>query len=85
MSQQAAAVSADEQQYRAGTEQGYTNGHDYANGQGSRDGVLSKPHQSTVSQVYDPQFFKLGNPGPLGLISFALTTFVLGLYQCGAG
>jgi len=25
------------------------------------------------------------NPGPLGLISFALTTFVLGLYQCGAG
>ncbi|KHN97156.1 Gpr1 family protein [Metarhizium album ARSEF 1941] len=42
-------------------------------------------NQSTVSQVYDPQFFKIANPGPLGLISFALTTFVLGLYQCGAG
>lgn len=25
------------------------------------------------------------NPAPLGLIGFALTTFVLGLYQCGAG
>lgn len=48
-------------------------------------GVLPKPHQSMVSQVYDPTFFKIANPGPLGLISFALTTFVLGLYQCGAG
>ena len=47
--------------------------------------VVEKPHQSTVSQVTDPQFFKIANPGPLGLISFALTTFVLGLYQCGAG
>lgn len=42
-------------------------------------------HQSTVSQVYQPGFFKIGNPGPLGLISFALTTFALGLYQCGVG
>jgi succinate-acetate transporter protein len=42
-------------------------------------------HQATISQVYNPSFFKIGNPGPLGLISFALTTFVLGLYQCGAG
>ncbi|QUC23144.1 uncharacterized protein UV8b_07385 [Ustilaginoidea virens] len=48
-------------------------------------GAIPKPHQSMVSQVYDPQFFKIANPGPLGLISFALTTFVLGLYQCGAG
>lgn len=44
-----------------------------------------KPHRSTVSQVYDPSFFKIANPGPLGLISFALTTFVLGFYQCGVG
>jgi succinate-acetate transporter protein len=44
-----------------------------------------KPHQATVSQVYDPSFYKIANPGPLGLISFALTTLVLGLYQCGAG
>ena len=29
-------------------------------------------------------FGKVGNPGPLGLISFALTTFVLGIYQAGA-
>ncbi|KAM0561787.1 hypothetical protein ACHAPJ_002958 [Fusarium lateritium] len=46
---------------------------------------VQKPHQSMVSQVYNPSFFKVANPGPLGLISFALTTFVLGLYQCGAG
>lgn len=48
-------------------------------------GNSAKPHQSMVSQVYNPSFYKIGNPGPLGLISFALTTFVLGLYQCGAG
>lgn len=46
---------------------------------------IPKPHQSTVSQVYDPSFFKIANPGPLGLISFALTTMVLGLFQCGIG
>lgn len=46
---------------------------------------VGKPHQSMVSQVYNPSFYKIANPGPLGLISFALTTFVLGLYQCGAG
>ncbi|PHH77960.1 hypothetical protein CDD80_7531 [Ophiocordyceps camponoti-rufipedis] len=49
------------------------------------DSVEAKPHQATVSQVRDPRFFRLGNPGPLGLISFALTTFVLSLYLCGAG
>ncbi len=38
-----------------------------------------------VSQVPIPPYTKLANPGPLGLIGFALTTFVLGLYQCGAG
>lgn len=70
--------------------QQYTNGHDTnINGQHQQQpghtGVLPKPHQSMVSQVYDPTFFKIANPGPLGLISFALTTFVLGLYQCGAG
>ncbi|EHK43913.1 uncharacterized protein TrAtP1_008361 [Trichoderma atroviride] len=44
-----------------------------------------RPHQAMVSQVYQPTLGKIGNPGPLGLIGFALTTFVLGLYQCGAG
>lgn len=39
----------------------------------------------TVSQVPFPPYMKLANPGPLGLLSFATTTFVLGLYQCGAG
>ncbi|EEP78198.1 conserved hypothetical protein [Uncinocarpus reesii 1704] len=43
------------------------------------------PRIFTVSQVPHPPFEKLGNPGPLGLLSFAVTTFVLGLYQCGAG
>jgi uncharacterized protein len=42
-------------------------------------------HTGMVSQVPLPPFGKLANPGPLGLIGFALTTFVLGLYQCGAG
>ncbi|RCI12375.1 hypothetical protein L249_0043 [Ophiocordyceps polyrhachis-furcata BCC 54312] len=44
-----------------------------------------KPHQSTVSQVPDPKPFRAANPGPLGLISFALTTFCLSIYLCGAG
>lgn len=39
----------------------------------------------TVSQVLNPPYMKLGNPGPLGLLGFALTTFALGLYECGAG
>lgn len=39
----------------------------------------------TVSQVPMPPYTKLANPGPLGLLSFALTTFALGLYECGAG
>ncbi|KAJ5215174.1 uncharacterized protein N7469_011665 [Penicillium citrinum] len=42
-------------------------------------------HQPTVSQVAHPEFMKLGNPGPLGLLSFAITTFIVGLYECGAG
>lgn len=42
-------------------------------------------HGALVSQVPTPQYMKLGNPGPLGLLSFALTTFALGLYECGAG
>lgn len=48
-------------------------------------GLEYAPHQSTVSQVARPEFMKLGNPGPLGLLSFAITTFVVGLYECGAG
>ncbi|KAF7555126.1 hypothetical protein G7046_g6620 [Stylonectria norvegica] len=50
-----------------------------------RNPMLSRPHQSMVSHVYDPPYYRIANPGPLGLMSFALTTFVLGLYQCGAG
>lgn len=42
-------------------------------------------HGALVSQVPAPQYMKLANPGPLGLLSFAITTFVLGLYECGAG
>lgn len=48
-------------------------------------GAAVTPRQDFVSQVYAPEFFKFANPGPLGLISFALTTFVLGFYQCGVG
>ena len=42
-------------------------------------------YRHTVSQVPAGPMANLANPGPLGLIGFALTTFVLGLYQCGAG
>ncbi|KAE8393852.1 GPR1/FUN34/yaaH family-domain-containing protein [Aspergillus alliaceus] len=42
-------------------------------------------HIHTVSQVPLPPYQKLANPGPLGLLGFALTTFVLGLHECGAG
>jgi hypothetical protein len=79
----------------------YTNGHGNVNSHNTRDfapntqayyqngyyengGIPPKPHQATVSQVYYP-VSKPGNPGPLGLISFALTTFCLGFYQCGVG
>lgn len=44
-----------------------------------------KPQPATVSQVPFPPFGKLANPGPLGLLGFAVTTLVLGLYECGAG
>lgn len=43
------------------------------------------PNAHLVSQVMQPEFQKLGNPGPLGLYSFAITSFMLGLYNCGAG
>lgn len=43
------------------------------------------PNAHLISQVMQPEFQKLGNPGPLGLYSFAITSFMLGLYNCGAG
>jgi hypothetical protein len=54
-----------------------------ADGANIADGRL--PHQAFVSQVPFPPYTRLANPGPLGLLGFAVTTFVLGLYQCGAG
>lgn len=74
--------------HEAGNFSNGTNGHgsDYTNGQHFGDTTPTVPkHQGTISQVIQPDFFKVANPGPLGLISFALTTFVLGLYQCGVG
>ena len=49
--------------------------------------ALAEHHQRnfTVSQVPAPPYMKLANPGPLGLLGFAVTTFALGLYECGAG
>lgn len=43
------------------------------------------PNDRMVSQVISPPYEQLGNPGPMGLYSFAITTFMLGLYHCGAG
>ncbi|KAJ5818224.1 hypothetical protein N7474_003815 [Penicillium riverlandense] len=50
-----------------------------------QDPNAPRPHLSTVSQVSRPEFMKLANPGPLGLLAFAITTFIVGLYECGAG
>jgi hypothetical protein len=55
---------------------------------GQRAAVMGQPKHPrlvTVSQVPTPPFMKLANPGPLGLLGFAITTFILGLYECGAG
>ena len=59
----------------------------HVNGGGPASGFINagKQQTTTVSQVPLPPFTKLANPGPLGLIGFAITTFVLGLYECGAG
>lgn len=46
---------------------------------------VQDPNSRMVSQVLNPPYEKLGNPGPMGLYSFAITTFMLGLYHCGAG
>lgn len=53
---------------------------------GGADPATNEPSRRTftVSQVAVPQYH-LANPGPLGLLGFAITTFVLGLYECGAG
>jgi hypothetical protein len=64
---------------------GMQDGHDYHPVNGEDLNARVPKHTGLVSQVPTPPFVKLGNPGPLGLIGFALTTFVLGLYQCGAG
>jgi len=60
---------------------------DHINGQGASSNGTGRagPQTFTVSQVPVPPFEKLANPGPLGLLGFAVTTFVLGLYECGAG
>lgn len=51
-----------------------------------REHVAAATRQGAmVSQVLQPQYMKLANPGPLGLLAFAITTFVVGLYECGAG
>ncbi|CEJ61060.1 hypothetical protein PMG11_09605 [Penicillium brasilianum] len=52
---------------------------------GTTPASTRRPHQATVSQVSAPVFTQLGNPGPLGLLAFAITTFVVGLLECGAG
>lgn len=71
---------------QAAARNNYTHHADFgADMEANRGPVRVIPHQSTVSQVYKPEFFKIANPGPLGLIAFALTTLALGFYQCGVG
>jgi len=51
---------------------------------GMRADELQRQQTQLVSSVRPGPGIK-ANPGPLGLFGFATTTFVLGLYQCGAG
>jgi len=75
-------AAQDETQSSATGMQDVHNGHQL-NGEDLKAHVPK--HTGLVSQVPLPPYTKLANPGPLGLIGFALTTFVLGLYQCGVG
>ena len=79
---------ADDQD-RVNSSQGHavetSKGEHYQQNGGDEQSNPKPPTTTTVSQVPFPQFQKLANPGPLGLLGFAVTTFVLGLYQCGAG
>lgn len=56
-----------------------------ADGAGNYDPTTTSRQGAMVSQVLQPQYMKLANPGPLGLLAFAITTFVIGLYECGVG
>jgi hypothetical protein len=58
---------------------------DSENNNSKRIVYVQDPNSQMVSQVLNPPYEKLGNPGPMGLYSFAITTFMLGLYHCGAG
>ncbi|OJD15889.1 hypothetical protein AJ78_03907 [Emergomyces pasteurianus Ep9510] len=51
----------------------------------SKGGTINQRRQHTVSLVPNPSYRKPANPGPLGLLGFATTTFVMALYQCGVG
>ncbi|EEH39319.2 hypothetical protein PAAG_08588 [Paracoccidioides lutzii Pb01] len=51
----------------------------------SKVGTTHDARETSVSSVPRPSYRKTANPGPLGLLGFAITTFVMGLYQCGAG
>lgn len=79
----AAASSSGEEKDLAGH-----NEHSTAPVDGTTNGKAAAaniPRNYTVSQVYNPEFNKLANPGPLGLFGFAVTAFTLGVYECGAG
>lgn len=67
---------AEHNEHTTATVDGTTNG---------KAAALNTPRNYTVSQVYNPEFNKLANPGPLGLFGFAVTAFTLGVYECGAG
>ncbi|PGH06397.1 hypothetical protein GX51_02409 [Blastomyces parvus] len=51
----------------------------------TKGGAIHHSQQRSASIVPSPAYRKPANPVPLGLLGFATTTFVMGLYQCGAG
>lgn len=48
-------------------------------------GTSSARQGTMMFQVLQPQFTKMTNPGPLGILSFAIITFTIGLYECRSG
>ena len=63
---------------------GYVGGGGGGDGDG-KDNPAPPKHQDTMTPSPYLAHVKSASAGPLGLFSFGLTTFVMGLYKCGAG
>ena len=52
----------------------------------SRGSQMTTGHQHVYNRSHLSQaHMRRANPAPLGMLGFAITTLILGLYKCGAG